>query len=152
MKIRQIIARLFGRKAQPAAEPEEVAYFRCRDRDNNPLADRSFPGFDHWRKQPNGDRTCSFCGSLHEDDFLEIIDAYARGEPGYSFDPTTKGYKRYAHRPGVQNASQGGIKFYGWHADQTPGPRWDRHKEIHGRAMARYRAEMQEAFGPKKGE
>jgi len=93
---------------------------------------------DHWRKMPNGDRTCSYCGSLHEDDLFEILQAYADGKEGYSFDPTTKPYKKYASRPGVSNASEGGIKFYGWHADLTEGPELDRKNEIYNRAMQRF--------------
>jgi hypothetical protein len=72
-------------------------------------------GLDRWRIKANGDRTCSFCGSLHPEDFAAIAEAYAKGEPGVHFDTTTKSYKRYASRAGVQNASHGGIKFYAAH-------------------------------------
>lgn len=99
-------------------------------------------GIDSWTVRPNGDRTCSFCGSLHEDDFVAIIEAYGNGEPGYRFDPSTKGYKRYANRPGVSNATEGGIKFYGWHIDKTPGPDLDRRSAIFDRAMDRWRSDM----------
>lgn len=117
--------------------------FRCgsRDRDGGVL-DRAFPGPDRWRIEANGDRCCSHCGSLCEADFIEIIEAYADGKPGYHFDPSTKGYKKYAHRPGVQNAGQGGIKFYAWHIDTTPGPDLDRKSAIFDRAMDRFVAEM----------
>jgi hypothetical protein len=96
-----------------------------------------------WRVMPNGDRCCSHCGSLHEDDFIAIIEAYGNGEAGYRFDPSTKTYKRYAYRPGVQNASQGGIKFYGWHVSKEgPEAEFKRRCEIHYKAMQRWRAEM----------
>lgn len=69
-----------------------------------------------WRVEANGDRCCDHCGSLHPEDFMEILGKWIEGEPGYKFETTTKGhYKYYANRPGVQNAGQGGIKFYGEH-------------------------------------
>lgn len=70
-----------------------------------------------WRSMPDGSRTCSYCGSLHPADFIDIMHRYTNGEDGYHFDLTSKGYKVYANRPGVKNASEGGIKFYGWHID-----------------------------------
>lgn len=70
---------------------------------------------DGWRDMPDGSRTCSYCGSLHEEDAIEIMEKYAAGEDGYKYDPTTKNYKLYLNRPDVRNASEGGIKFYGWH-------------------------------------
>lgn len=97
-------------------------------------------GLEYWEKRPNGDRCCSYCGSLSEEDFIAICEAYANGEPGYDFDTTTKSYKRYARRPGVQNAMQGGIKFYGWHAVAT-GEAQQRNEAIYQRALDRYRAE-----------
>ncbi len=100
---------------------------------------------DHWRKMPSGDRTCSYCGSLHEDDFFEIVEAYADGREGYSFDPSTKPYKKYASKPGVSNASEGGIKFYGWHADLTEGPELERKNATYERAMQRYHRSLMRA-------
>lgn len=95
-----------------------------------------------WRTEPNGDRCCSYCGSLHPDDFLDIMQRYAAGEEGYHFDLTTKSYKVYARRPGVQNASQGGIKFYGHHA--VPEGHADRaaHEAAWAAAVAKYRSDM----------
>lgn len=75
---------------------------------------------DGWRVNPDGSRTCTYCGSLHEEDFQDILTHYVAGDPGYKFEQTQKGYKFYAHRPGVTNASEGGIKFYGWHVDVNP--------------------------------
>lgn len=69
-----------------------------------------------WRTEANGDRTCSHCGSLSPEDFMEILGKWIESEPGYRFSTTDKGhYKYYANRPGVRNASDGGIKFYGEH-------------------------------------
>lgn len=98
-----------------------------------------------WRVLPNGDRTCSHCGSLHPADFTDIMWRYSQREEGYTFDRTTKNYKDYGSRPGVENASQGGIKFYGNHC--TP----DVADELYAAralAMARYRADIAERWGP----
>lgn len=70
-----------------------------------------------WRTQPNGDRTCRYCGSLSQADMIDIMYRYIAGEQGYSFGTTDKGYKMYAHRAGVSNAGDGGIKFYTNHID-----------------------------------
>lgn len=72
-------------------------------------------GAAHWSIGRDGSRTCSYCGSLHPDDALEILTSYAAGVDGYHFSPTDKSYKFYGNRPGVQNASDGGIKFYVHH-------------------------------------
>ena len=90
-----------------------------------------------WQKEPNGDRTCTYCGSLHEVELIDILTHYADGDEGYHFDPSTKGYKLYGHRPGVQNAMQGGIKFYKWHIDKTH-PDFPRREAIFKRAMERF--------------
>lgn len=69
-----------------------------------------------WRDEKDGTRTCSYCGSLHPQDFLDIVWRYTHGEEGYEFSTTDKGwYKFYANRPGVRNAGDGGIKFYWRH-------------------------------------
>lgn len=98
----------------------------------------------NWRTEPDGSRTCSYCGSLHPADFTDIMWRYSQGEEGYSFDMTDKGYKDYGHRPGVQNASQGGIKFYGNHC--TP----DVADELYAArslAIAKWRANMKARWG-----
>lgn len=71
-----------------------------------------------WRTLPNGDRCCGYCGSLHPDDMVDIMYKFIQREEGYNFEPTDKGYKLYANRGGVLNASDGGIKFYTWHVDE----------------------------------
>lgn len=90
--------------------------FRCGSRDSNPIADCQFPGPDVWLQHKNGDRVCSFCGSLHPDDFVEIIRLKADGQGG-DVHRSDKGYKWYAQRAGVTNAMNGGIKFYTWHGE-----------------------------------
>ena len=66
---------------------------------------------DHWRKLSNGDRTCSFCGSLHPMDVIDIIKMH-----GFSvINRSDKSYKWYIDRPRVANALEGGIKYYRHH-------------------------------------
>ena len=45
----------------------------CPERRNTPLRP-GLPAHDEWRERPNGDRTCSFCGSLHPDDYLRLLE------------------------------------------------------------------------------
>ena len=47
---------------------------------------------DHWRKDDNN--TCSWCGSMHPDDFMEIAKTGFSG--GGQLVPTDKSYKVYA--------------------------------------------------------
>lgn len=61
-------------------------------------------GVDHWRKR-GGVRTCSFCGSIHQDDFFAAV------EEGAEIGPTDKSYKVY-----VRDA---GGKFYFQHLDNA---------------------------------
>lgn len=69
-----------------------------------------------WSTEKDGSRTCPHCGSLHPDDFLDIVWRFGRDEEGYHFSTTDKGwYKFYANRPGLVSALDGGIKFYGEH-------------------------------------
>lgn len=62
------------------------------------------------------DRVCSFCGSLHPEDFKKICELVieTKGEKA-EVEGSTKGYKFYAKRTGVKNAGMGGIKFYTHH-------------------------------------
>lgn len=101
-----------------------------------------FNGEAHWRIEPNGDRTCSFCGSLHPDDFLDIMQRYAAGEAGYRFSLTDKSYKVYANRAGVRNASDGGIKFYGAHAVEESDPKRADHEAAWAASVKRSREEF----------
>jgi hypothetical protein len=84
------------------------------------------PGQDRWEKlKKNGDRVCSFCGSLHPDDFFALVKATADAGPEADYssvpriEPSDKSYKVYVHRPGVRNAMEGGIKFYMQHLPRT---------------------------------
>lgn len=96
---------------------------------------------DYWRKEVNGDRCCSYCGSLSEEDFFDILTHYVAGDPGYKFDPSTKGYKSYANRPGVANASVGGIKFYHDHVNKDH-PDFAKRGAVYQAARAKFAGEM----------
>ena len=98
-----------------------------------------FNGEAHWRIEADGDRTCSYCGSLHPDDFLDIMRGYGEGKEGYNFSLTDKSYKVYANRPGVRNAIDGGIKFYGAHAVDEDDPKRGEHEAAWQAAVKRYR-------------
>lgn len=76
---------------------------------------------DTWDLGPDGNRTCSYCGSLHPDDFMAIC-RKAITDERYSVDPSDKRYKVYVRQPGVRNASEGAIKFYMQHAPASPTP------------------------------
>lgn len=106
-------ALVFTDRASTAAEPtgEELI---CPERKNVPhQADKPS---DTWRVLPNGDRTCSFCGSLHPDDYLRILKLAAdEASPVTCERAVGKAYKWYVDQPGVRNALEGGIKFYTWH-------------------------------------
>lgn len=67
---------------------------------------------DTWEQFPNGQRVCSYCGSLHPDDMLALLN-----EHGLScIDPSTKGYKWYLSEVcRATNASLGPIKYYRMH-------------------------------------
>jgi hypothetical protein len=96
---------------------------RCPDRAQNPVASRRFnhdePLPDTWDVGPDGNRTCSFCGSVHPDDLMEICRKTIVDER-YGVEGTTKSYKVYVRSPGVRNAAEGAIKFYTWHAPEQP--------------------------------
>lgn len=72
------------------------------------------PGLDEWRIEPNGDRTCSFCGSLHPADFEKVLEQ-AIADETTRIEQSDKSYKVYIHREGITNASEGAIKYYKQH-------------------------------------
>lgn len=76
---------------------------------------------DTWDMGPDGNRTCSYCGSIHPDDLMEVC-RRTIDDPQYSVDGTDKSYKVYVRIPGVRNASEGAIKFYMHHAHREPTP------------------------------
>lgn len=92
---------------------------RCGRRDEgwHGRTDEQFP--DTWDVGPDGNRTCSWCGSCHPEDMLEICRKTLVDER-YAVEKTDKRYKVYLKQPGVQNAGQGAIKFYMAHAPENP--------------------------------
>lgn len=66
---------------------------------------------DHWQTV-GADRVCSYCGSMHPDEFISWCEDAIKVDSKVSIDSTDKPYKVYIHRPGVSNASEGAIKFY----------------------------------------
>lgn len=94
------------------------------DQEGSPFrgAFKSGRGLDRWEKfKSNGNRVCSYCGSLHPDDLFELVrqsanapEDAARGTV-VDIEPSDKGYKIYVQQPGVRNAHEGGIKFYTQH-------------------------------------
>jgi len=88
----------------------------CPDRTRNPIFCVEGNGMDWWRKEANGDRTCSFCGSLHPEDFEYLIEVCIKDPTKCRLEAASgKNYKVYVDRPEVINAGFGGIKFYTWH-------------------------------------
>lgn len=85
---------------------------RCPRRDRDPLFSEVPGQPDHWRQLPNGDRTCSFCGSLHPEDFERLVQEAAKNDTNVRLEMSDKPYKIYVRQSGVSNASEGGIKFY----------------------------------------
>lgn len=80
---------------------------------------KSGKGLDHWQKfKTNGNRVCSYCGSLHPDDLFDLVrqSANAPDDAEYNsvveIEPSDKSYKIYVQQPGIRNAHEGGIKFY----------------------------------------
>ena len=69
----------------------------CPRRREAPNASR-FPGSDRWTTghgliSQKGERSCSYCGSLHPDRFMELV------REGWLVGPTDKSYKAYLARP-----------------------------------------------------
>jgi len=66
---------------------------------------------DEWVRIGGNERVCSYCGSIHPMDLIDLIK-----ELGFSFiEATTKSYKWYIHKGRVKNASLGAVKYYRHH-------------------------------------
>src|SRR6185312_3564938 len=61
---------------------------KCPRREESFGSNRLFPGGDYWHERDHH-RVCSYCGSMHPDDFLAAVGA------GHKIGPTDKGYKVY---------------------------------------------------------
>lgn len=105
---------------------------------------------DHWQRfKSNGNRVCSYCGSLHPDDMFALVKASAEAAADADYrsvvevEPSDKGYKIYIHQPGVRNAMEGGIKFYTQHLPRTPAGKsavTEEQQAEFGQAVARSKA------------
>lgn len=87
---------------------------KCPRRAENTVTSSQFPEEDTWRKVGR-DRCCSYCGSLHPDDFFAICREASKPDGAAEVEGTDKGYKLYARWSDTGNASKGGIKFYTHH-------------------------------------
>ncbi len=65
----------------------------CPRRQENPGPWSFIPDKDTWRENESGRLTCSYCGSLAPELFMEAVEA------GYSVVPTDKNYKAYVNIP-----------------------------------------------------
>lgn len=112
---------------------------------------------DRWQKfKSNGNRVCSFCGSLHPEDMFALVKqaAEAPADAEYksvvNIEQSDKGYKVYVHQPGVRNAMEGGIKFYMQHLPRDPFGQVDvtpLQQVDFGKAVAASKARMAKRFG-----
>lgn len=74
---------------------------------------------DNWEMRgPN--KCCSFCGSIHPEEFIDIIDKIIAKEDGYEIYPADNGCKIYVIQPGINNGTKGGIKFHTYHMSELP--------------------------------
>lgn len=100
---------------------------------------------DYWYKKPNGDRCCSYCGSLHFDDMRRLVKKCLVSED-VSIEPSDKNYKVYVRQAGVKNAGEGAIKFYMQHVPK--GGASDEDNKEYGQAVRlsseRYRKQREE--------
>jgi len=71
------------------------------------------PDSDRWNKV-GSDRVCSFCGSMHPEDFERVLDQ-ALVDEKTTIEQSDKPYKVYIRREGITNASRGAIKYYKQH-------------------------------------
>jgi hypothetical protein len=128
----------------------------CPRRSENPLSATAFPGPDRWQRfKSNGNRVCSYCGSLHPEDMFALVkQAAERPETdshgdGIEIEPSDKRYKVYVHQPGVRNASEGGIKFYMMHLPRAGDGSLavtDQHQAEFVEAVRRSRARFEARF------
>jgi len=66
---------------------------------------------DTW-EQRGPDRACSFCGSMHPEDFQNLVER-ATIDDSIIIEPSTKKYKVYIKRFALEGEQA--IKFYTWH-------------------------------------
>ena len=116
-------------------------------------------GQDRWEKfKSNGNRVCSYCGSLHPDDMFELVRSSANASVDAPYrsvvevEPSDKSYKIYVHQPGVRNAMEGGIKFYTQHLPRDTEGKLavtDVQQEEYGRAVRNSHIRFEKMLGRK---
>ena len=60
-----------------------------------------------WEGPGEHPRTCSYCGSVHPEDVIKLI------EQGWEIHPSTKSYKWYIELPGTADHQAGFLKAIG---------------------------------------
>lgn len=93
---------------------------------------------DRWLPHKNGERVCSFCGSLHPEDFIKLCHQAAQPGAEVDIETSSKEYKYYIRRDSVRKTNDGAIKFYTQHAPDplpegddiifTEAVKWSRHR------------------------
>jgi hypothetical protein len=68
---------------------------------------------DHWRDDQNGDKSCSFCGSLSPEDFERYIDLCLQDVTKCRIEPSDKSYKFYIFTNRIEKTDIS--KFYTHH-------------------------------------
>lgn len=106
-----------------AFEPIKDTFF-CPKRGMTPeqAAVFNYPTEDTWTREGNakGERTCTYCGGIHQDDLVPILkDAADPAKPGTFVYMSDKPNKMYLRRPDVMNSDDGAIKSYGGHGLPT---------------------------------
>jgi hypothetical protein len=81
---------------------------------------------DEWQLRGE-DKCCSYCGSMHPERVLELIQKHGFG----IVESTTKDYKRYINRSDIPNAGFGGIKFYIYHFNEDQIKRYNALIDLH---------------------
>lgn len=78
---------------------------------------------DRWDEE-RGYRNCSFCGSLHPDDFLAAVEA------GAEVGPTDKGYKAYIDLPEKEPDSLRIVSHVRGDREPSFGEGWQRRRDV----------------------
>lgn len=91
----------------------EIEYHTCPGRRQEGPWDASAACVDRWEWRGD-DRVCSFCGSLHPNDFESLLWRVLYDEQVLIF-PADHANKIYLQRPEVSDASQGALKYKKWH-------------------------------------
>lgn len=122
----------------------EAGEHHCPERAVGPT--HGLTGPDKWIIGPDNNRTCSYCGSLHFDDFWKLV-TRALDHEDVGIEPSNKAYKIYVRQAGVRNASEGAVKFYTSHMG---GDLSEIEQAIYSRAVEasreRYRSKLDELF------